>query len=293
MATEQVRMWRPPGEDRVLLMAGRTTRYAVEPRGEYVVGVVADQPMRSRRGRERRLVCPGQLVVWDPFSPHSGTAVDDRPWWSRLMVIEIDALAAFAGGQEPTLLDGVAFPEPVVSDAELVRGFLRLHAALEAPMTRLERDERLAGWLRALVERSTATRMPRLPLNPRDDRALRRACAYLAERPERNVGLDELADDAGVDKFRLVHLFRERIGLPPHALQIAHRVHHARRLLEAGQTVAATAAATGFADQSHLHRHFQRTLGLTPGEYRQRFAGTGGRRSPTHRRARTPAGSGH
>jgi AraC-like DNA-binding protein len=272
MATEQVRMWRPPGEDRVLLMAGRTTRYAVEPRGEYVVGVVVDQPMRSRRGRERRLVRPGQLVVWDPFSPHSGTAVDDRPWWSRLMVIEIGALATFAGGQEPALLDGVVFPEPVVSDAELVRGFLRLHAALEAPMTRLERDERLTGWLRALIERSSATRLPRLPLSPRNDRALRRACEYLADRPERNVGLDELADNAGIDKFRLVHLFRERIGLPPHALQIAHRIRNARRLLEAGQTVAATAAATGFADQSHLHRHFQRTLGLTPGEYQQRLA---------------------
>jgi AraC-like DNA-binding protein len=274
MATEQVRMWRPPGEDRVLLMAGRTTRYAVEPRGEYIVGVVANRPMRSRRGRERRLVCPGQLVVWDPFNPHSGTAVDDRPWWSRLMVIEIGALATFAGDREPTLLDGVAFPEPVVSDAELVRGFLRLHAALEAPMTRLERDERLAGWLRALIERSSAIRLPRLPLSPRNDRALRRACEYLADRPERNVGLDELADNAGIDKFSLVHLFRERIGLPPHALQIAHRVHNARRLLEAGQTVAATATATGFADQSHLHRHFQRTLGLTPGEYQQRFAET-------------------
>ena len=267
-------MWRPPDEDRVLLMAGRTTRYAVEPRGEYVVGVVANQPMRSRRGRERRLVCPGQLVVWDPFSPHSGTAVDDRPWWSRLMVIEIGALATFAGDREPTLLDGVAFPEPVVSDAELVRGFLRLHAALEAPMTRLERDERLAGWLRALIERSSAIRLPRLPLSPRNDRALRRACEYLADRPERNVGLDELAANAGIDKFSLAHLFRERIGLPPHALQIAHRIRNARRLLEAGQTVAATATATGFADQSHLHRHLQRTLGLTPREYQQRFAET-------------------
>jgi AraC-like DNA-binding protein len=68
-----------------------------------------------------------------------------------------------------------------------------------------------------------------------------------------------------------VRLFRERTGLPPHALQVAHRVRAARRLLEAGETIAETAAATGFADQSHLHRHFQRSLGLTPGEYQTRF----------------------
>ena len=37
--------------------------------------------------------------------------------------------------------------------------------------------------------------------------------------------------------------------------------------------LARLAADLGFADQSHLHRHFERTLGLTPGEYRRRFVG--------------------
>ena len=32
------------------------------------------------------------------------------------------------------------------------------------------------------------------------------------------------------------------------------------------------AAATGFVDQSHLHRLFRRSLGVTPGEYRRRLA---------------------
>jgi AraC-like DNA-binding protein len=46
----------------------------------------------------------------------------------------------------------------------------------------------------------------------------------------------------------------------------------ARRLLEAGRTIAETAAATGFADQSHLHRHLRRGLGVTPLDYQRRFA---------------------
>jgi AraC-like DNA-binding protein len=146
-----------------------------------------------------------------------------------------------------------------------------MHIALETTATRLERDERLATWLHAVIQRFSTARPRRSPLGPRDERALRSACDYLADRPERNVGLDELAAAAGIGKFRLVHLFRERIGLPPHALHLAHGVRAARRLLEAGETIAATAAATGFADQSHLHRHFQRTLGLTPGAYQQRF----------------------
>jgi AraC-like DNA-binding protein len=271
VASEQVRMWRPADEDRILLMAGRTTRYAVEPRGEYVFGIVSGEPMRSRRARERRLVRPGDLVAWDPSGAHAGAAVDARPWSSRLMVVEVGGLAALAGDGEGELPGDVAFPDPVISDPGLARAFVRLHRALESGATRLQRDEQLVEWLRALIDRSSAVQAPRQPQSPRDVRAFRLACDYLGDRPERNVGLDELAAASGIGKFRLIRIFRERTGLAPHALQIAHRIRTARLLLEAGESIAATAAATGFADQSHLHRHFRRGLGLTPGAYQRRF----------------------
>jgi AraC-like DNA-binding protein len=252
-------------------MAGHTASYAIEPRGEYVFGIVAGQPMRSRRGRERRLVRPGQLVAWDPAKAHAGTAVAAQPWTSRLIVVEVADLAALAGDQGSNVVTRIAFPEPVLSDPALASAFLRLHTALDAPTMRLERDEQLAEWLRAPIERASAVRRRRSPLTARDDRAVRLALDYLADQPERNLGLDELAAAANLGEFRLIRLVRERAGLPPHALQVAHRVRAARRRLEAGQTIAETAAATGFADQSHLHRHFQPSLGLTPGEYQRRF----------------------
>src|SRR5215218_5759947 len=112
VATEQVRMWRPPGEERILLMAGRTVRYSIEPRGEYVFGVVARRPMRSLRGRERRLVRPGELVAWDPSGAHGGVALDSEPWSARLMVVEIAALDAIAGDQESDLPPTSPSPSP-------------------------------------------------------------------------------------------------------------------------------------------------------------------------------------
>jgi AraC-like DNA-binding protein len=272
MPPEQVRMWRPADEDRVLLMAGQTAHYSIEPRGEYVFGVVTGQPMRSRRGRERRLVLPGQLVAWDPSGAHAGTAVDARPWTARLMVIEVADLAQIAGDDEISRLADVAFPDPVISDPRLASDFLALHAALTRPATRLQRDERLTEWLRALIDRSPDGHPRRSPLSPADDKALRLARDYLADQPERNISLDELATAAGIGKFRLIRLFRQRTGLPPHALQLAHRIRAARRLLEAGHPIAEAAAASGFADQSHLHRHLQRSLGITPAEYQRRFS---------------------
>jgi AraC family transcriptional regulator len=87
-----------------------------------------------------------------------------------------------------------------------------------------------------------------------------------------NVSLDQLARAAGVDRYRLTRLFREAVGIPPHRFHIAQRIIAARKLLEGGERdVAGIAAAVGFVDQSHLYRHFCRTLGVTPLEYARRF----------------------
>ena len=82
-------MWRPANEDRVLLMAGQTTGYTMEPRGEYVFGIVEGKPMRSRRGREHRLVLPGRPLFGISSNAHTGAAMNDQPWTSRLMVVEV------------------------------------------------------------------------------------------------------------------------------------------------------------------------------------------------------------
>lgn len=267
MAGESVRIWRPAEEARVLLMAGHTGRYSIEPRGEYVFGHISAGAMRSRRGRERRLVGPGSLVAWDPSAPHSGVGAEGGRWFSRLIVIEAGGLDELVG-DDPGLTGEPVFPEPVISEPELIAGFRRMHAALEAPSTRLETDELVAVWLRMAIERRSSARggSQALP-GGRDARALTLARDYIGEHFERNISLEELAAVAEIGKFRLVRLFRERTGLPPHAFLVAHRIRAARRLLERGESVARTAALTGFADQSHLHRHFVRTLGLTPGVY--------------------------
>jgi AraC-like DNA-binding protein len=250
--TDTVRMWRPA--EGVLMLAGRTTGYAIEPRGEYVFGVVTGQSMRASRGRQRHVVRAGQLVAWDPSDAHSGES--DTPWSARLMIVEAD--------QE--VLGNVAFPMPVLSDPLLARRFVRLHELMEGPATRLERDGELTTWLHAVVRRHSTARTTATSAG---DKEFRAACDYLAEHAERAISLAELAAVAGTGKFRLVKLFRDRTGLPPHALQIAHRVRRARRLLETGHTVAEAAARTGFTDQSHLHRHFRRSLGFTPGRYQR------------------------
>lgn len=47
------------------------------------------------------------------------------------------------------------------------------------------------------------------------------------------------------------------------------RLDAVRRMLLTGTSLAHAATAAGFADQSHMTRHFSRAFGLTPGRWLQ------------------------
>ncbi len=81
------------------------------------------------------------------------------------------------------------------------------------------------------------------------------------------LNLEALAKRTGVSRFQALRSFKKRYGLPPHAYQLCVRIGLARRLLCEGRNVAHVAADCGFADQSHLARHFRQVLGVTPTEY--------------------------
>lgn len=93
------------------------------------------------------------------------------------------------------------------------------------------------------------------------------ARAHLEARFAEKVSLGALGDRAGVSAFALLRAFRAATGLSPHEYQTLLRVTRARHLLRGGAGIASVAAEVGFCDQSHLHRHFRRIVGLTPSGY--------------------------
>ena len=167
---------------------------------------------------------------------------------------------------------GERLPRPefggdVVRDREVAAHLRRFHRLSESPGSGpLEREAHLAEALVLLVGRHAAP--PRAPRSPgRECRAVRLSLEYLEAHAEQNVTLPALARFAGLSAFHLCRVFREAVGMTPHAYQTQVRVRRAKSLLQAGLPIALAAAEAGFYDQAHLNRHFKRIVGLTPGRY--------------------------
>lgn len=91
---------------------------------------------------------------------------------------------------------------------------------------------------------------------------------YIQMHCDRNLSLIELANLAQMSLYYFARSFKRQIGLSPHRYLIRCRVERAKALLLQNElTVTEIAQRVGFADQSHLSRHFKQLTGLAPKQW--------------------------
>ena len=261
---ERTALWRVdelPGTDllRARYVEHRFSRHAHEG---YAIGVVlAGVEAFTYRGASHHAPA-GSVVVVEPEQIHTGAAATEDGWTYRMLYPPASLVTALSGADGPP-----HFADAVHADPELARRLANAHHLLESPASALERQAALGGALRALAGRYARRGLPDEPVIavPAGVALVRDA---LADEPLGNPTLEELGALAGgLSPYQLSRAFRAHTGLPPHAYLVHTRVRLAQRLLTAGTRPAEAAVAAGFADQSHLHRHFTRIVGVTPGIY--------------------------
>jgi AraC-like DNA-binding protein len=108
---------------------------------------------------------------------------------------------------------------------------------------------------------------PRGGLSPA---AMRRVREYIEAHLNDSMELAELSAIAGLSVFHFARQFKQTTGVTPHFYLVRRRVERAKELLTRTElSLSDIAFAAGFADQSHLTRHFRQLAGITPGQFRR------------------------
>jgi AraC-like DNA-binding protein len=196
----------------------------------------------------------GALVVSEPGSVFS---IEPYVRRHRVIVLSLDSKSLIDPDARDSWRHGAVRRVPVVNDHRLQHRFRALAACVQTRHSdELAAEEALAAFVAALhaLHVEPAVENVRTGI---DGHAIRRATELLHEAFADELTLEELAQASELPKTRFLKSFKRNIGMSPHAYRVQLRVDHARRMLAHGAEVVDAAAAAGFCDQSHLHRHVQ------------------------------------
>ncbi|MBB4169426.1 AraC-like DNA-binding protein [Rhizobium sp. BK538] len=227
----------------------------------YALGVTIKGVQTFSYRGERRFSMPGQVLVLHPDEEHDGGAGTDDGLQYRMLYLE-PALLLECLDEEKIGLPFV--DEPVIWDPILAGTLLAALGELDRELDELFVDDfvsRVAGGL------AKHARTPQRPLGSVAWQRARLARDYLEAHATETVRSGELEVVTGLDRFSLARHFRAAFATSPHRYLLMRRLQYARAMIGAGAGLSDVAAATGFADQSHLTRHFKKAYGMTPGQW--------------------------
>ena len=235
------------------------------------IGLMLAGGQKSASGRGPVEALAGDVITVNPGEVHDGAPVGGAPRAWRMLYLPPALARAAASDLADDAGSGAGaggdyvFVRPVARHATLAAGFTRLYAAVTADgsgdAAAMLGEQLLLELLQGLGNRTARDRTPGVGA------AVAQARAMIDDAPAAACSLADLAAVSGLSRFQVVRQFVRATGLTPHAYLIQRRIETTRALLAGGAALADAAAASGFADQSHMTRLFVRAYGMTPGAY--------------------------
>jgi AraC-like DNA-binding protein len=271
----------------------------------YSFGVTEDGAQAFRCRGAGHTSAAGMVMAFNPDDPHDGHAADELGFTYRIVHIGTELVASVLAevtsgavesgtGESGTGESGTGglplFAEPVHDDVVLASSLRALHRGLLGGASALRRDELLMAAIASMARRASTSGTvgsgPRRPAGAVSAGAVSagavsagigsagigaadRARQFIHAAVGADMTAGQLAAAAGCSRFALHRAFVRAYGMTPADYQRQLRLRAARTLIAAGRPISEAAAASGFADQSHLTRWFARCYGITPGEYRR------------------------
>lgn len=239
---------------------------------------VGESRFSSRFSSEEKIES-GSLVIIPAQIQHSCNPLPNQAWSYQMMHLDADWIANLIAeltqesvDADITIPPSRNFPQltpQIIKTPYLYQSFTHLnHVLFDPNISVLEKEQ-------YLIEVLTQVLLPQFEWKPLDlPEYYQQHLDLLLDAlnaQEEFVCLETLSQKMGISRYAIIRLFKNNLGLTPHAYQLNHKVNQARSLLKCGEPIIQVAVDLGFTDQSHFHRVFKLHTGITPKQYQTQF----------------------
>jgi len=206
------------------------------------------------------------LVIINPNIPHTEVSLNAQPLEYIVLGIEGMELETGDGGNgQFSILDHVGSVE--------VSGCLR-NILREMEQKNPGYEEVCQAYMEILIIRLMRRTSLSVPAEPQVNAGNRQCAAvrrYIDLHFKEALSLDQLAEEAHMNKYYLSHTFKKEYGVSPINYMISRRIEESKYLLaETDLSMSQIAQLLGFSSLSYFSQVFRRTQEASPMEYRQR-----------------------
>ncbi len=221
----------------------------------YAIGITLAGVQSFRYRGEQQHCLPNQYHILHPDELHDGAAGTEEGFAYRIIYLDPRLVQQAQPGfplpfARSPVVDASRLPFRIESDTW----------DIDAEIDDIARIDLVVALVDLLVAASNDRSRP----DPLACAAVSQVSELIAACPSRRHSMTELERLSGLDRWALARQFRALFGTSPSRFRNLRQLDHVRRLLRAGTSLAEASSEAGFADQSHMSRHFKRAYGLTP-----------------------------
>ena len=205
------------------------------------------------------------LVIINPNVPHTEVSLNAQPLEYIVLGIEgVELASSEQSNGRFSMLDH--FESVEISGC--LRNILR-----EMELKSTGYEDVCQAYMEILIirlMRSTALSVPAQPQQISANRQCAAVKRYIDQHFKETLTLDQLAEEAHMNKFYLSHAFKQEFGVSPINYLISCRIEERKYLLaETDLSISQIAQLLNFSSPSYFSQVFRRTQGVSPVEFRQ------------------------
>jgi AraC-like DNA-binding protein len=236
----------------------------------FCIGIVQKGARVIYQGGTSTIIPENALFVINPGTSHACKSQHEEHSY-LVICVEAESMKAISSEISEKASTVPYFKSNPINDKELGSRLRRLFSLLENTSSALERESVLVSLLCVLI--TEYGNEPPMPFRvDSHDSTIGKVCEFIRMHYAQDLSLKQLSRVACLSPFYFQRLFLTKTGVSPHDYLVQTRIRKALELLSEGQSIAGVALDTGFVDQSHFTRSFNRVTGITPGNYLQTVA---------------------